>query len=142
VLKPFLYFFPALALFAAGCATRDNSDGSPSPVVETVSGKEEDRRAAELVRVTEFHWDRSGKVPALVGTVANGSDTALNVNLTFVLLDPSAKQVDSVGAHIPNLQPGSQGGFRVVPAGIYLLRLHGVDYKSLRARLFKIDVSR
>src|SRR5215469_10148630 len=63
VLKPFLYFFPALALFAAGCATHDNSAGTSSPVVETVSGKEEDKRAADLVRVTEFHWDRSGTVP-------------------------------------------------------------------------------
>jgi hypothetical protein len=141
MLKPFLYVFAAVALFAAGYATRPYLEqvltGSASTLRDTVAGGG-DERAAKLVRVTEFHWHRNG-VPAVDGVVVNGSDRAFDVTVTFNLYDPAGNEVDTFTGLVQNLQPGSEGGFTAAAGGMFLLR--GVDENSLRARLVKISVS-
>ncbi len=142
MVKPLLYFFAAVALFAAGYAARPSLEkvltgGSASTLRDTVAGGD-DERAAKLVRVTEFHWHRNG-VPAVDGVVVNGSDRAFDVTMIFNLYDPAGNEVDTFTGLVQNLQPGSEGGFSAIAGGMFLLR--GVDENSLRARLVKISVS-
>jgi hypothetical protein len=143
VLKAFLYFFAAVALFAAGYATRyyleQASTLSGTAASPEASGQGDLRRAAKLVRVTEWHWDRAGLFPDLVATVVNSSNRALNVTLTFNLYDKSGAQVDSTSGSITGLQPGSKGRVSATVLGDYTVS-HDVHANTLTARLVKINV--
>lgn len=70
--------------------------------------------AAKLVKIEEWSFDRSRNMPAVVGTVSNGSDRTVKVTITFNIYDNSGFQVASVDGRVRNLEAGSKGRFEAV----------------------------
>jgi len=88
--------------------------------------------AARLIQIESWTFDRARHMPAVVGTVVNGSDRTLNVTVTFNLYDRSGVQVGSADGFVRNLEPANTGRFEAVPAP---------DESAVTARLHKIDVN-
>ncbi len=87
--------------------------------------------AARVVKIEGWKFDQARRMPAVVGTVMNGSDRTLNVTVTFNLYDQYGIQVGSTDGRIRNLEPGGKGRFEAVPFP---------DKSAVTARLHKIDV--
>jgi hypothetical protein len=87
--------------------------------------------AAKLVKIEEWRFDRLRRMPAVVGTLMNGSDRTLNVTVTFNIYDNFGVQVGSTDARVRNLEAGSKGRFEAVLFP---------DKSAVTARLHKIEV--
>ena len=71
-------------------------------------------KAAKLVKIEEWKLDLLRRMPAVVGTVVNGSARTLNVTVTFNIYDSRGIQVGSTDARVRNLEAGSKGRFEAV----------------------------
>ena len=87
--------------------------------------------ATKLVKIEGWKFDRLRPMPAIVGTLVNGSARDLNVTVTFNLYDSLGVQVGSTDARVRNLEAGSRGRFEAVPFP---------DKSAVTARLHKIEV--